>query len=56
VNIASISSAEHEDHTATIWLTLETRGIEQLSRLLSKLEGVNTVISVERVREGKKKT
>ena len=48
VNIASVSSTEHNDHSTSISLTLETKGITQLSRLLSKLEGVNGVTSVVR--------
>lgn len=48
VNIASVNSANHNDQTTSIFLTLETKGIEQLSRLLSKLEGIRGVISVAR--------
>jgi guanosine-3',5'-bis(diphosphate) 3'-pyrophosphohydrolase len=48
VNIASLNAADHADQTTTILLTLETKGIEQLSRLLSKLEGVRGIISVTR--------
>lgn len=48
VNIAAVSSDEHSDQTTSIFLTLETKGIEQLSRLLSKLEGIRGVISVAR--------
>jgi len=48
VNIAAVNSANHNDQTTSIFLTLETKGIEQLSRLLSKLEGIRGVISVAR--------
>jgi GTP pyrophosphokinase len=48
VNIASLNAADHDDQTTTILLTLETKGIEQLSRLLSKLEGVRSIVSVTR--------
>ncbi|MFQ5924748.1 MAG: RelA/SpoT family protein [Dehalococcoidia bacterium] len=48
VNIASVNAADHNDQTTSIFLTLETKGIEQLSRLLSKLEGVRGIISVTR--------
>jgi len=48
VNIAAVSSADHNDQTTSIFLTLETKGIEQLSRLLSRLGGVRGVISVSR--------
>jgi len=48
VNIASVSTAEHDDQTTSILLTLETKGIAQLSRILSKLEGVRGIISITR--------
>ena len=48
VNIATVNMANHIDQTTSIFLTLETKGIEQLSRLLSKLEGVKGVINVTR--------
>jgi len=49
VNIASASLTSHDDHTISVFLTLETRGLAQLSRLLVKIEGVRGVISVTRV-------
>jgi GTP pyrophosphokinase len=48
VNIAAVSAADHNDQTTSIFLTLETRGVAELSRLLSKLEGIRGVISVAR--------
>jgi len=48
VNIAAVSSSNHNDQTTSIFLTLETKGLGQLSRLLSKLEGIRGVISVAR--------
>jgi len=48
VNIASVSAAEHDDQIISILLTLETKGIAQLSQTLSKLEGVRGIISVTR--------
>lgn len=48
VNIAAVNAADHDDQTTSIFLTLETKGIEQLSRLLAKLEGVRGIISVSR--------
>ena len=48
VNIASVITDENTDGTATISLTLHTTGIEQLSRVFSKLEGVKGVISATR--------
>ncbi len=47
VNIASCVSREAED-VSVISLTVFVRGIDQLNRLFSKLEGVNGVISVAR--------
>ena len=48
VNIAAVNTTDHDDQTTSIFLTLETKGIGQLSRLLSKLEGIRGVISVAR--------
>ncbi len=48
VNIAAVSFINHDDHTTSTFLTLETRGLAQLSRLLAKIEGVRGVISVTR--------
>ena len=49
VNIAAMSFVQHDDHTVTEHLTLETKGLAQLSRLLARIEGVRGVISVARV-------
>ena len=49
VNITAASSISHDDHTFTEYLTLETRDLAQLSRLLGKIEGVRGIISVTRV-------
>ena len=49
VNIASMVTEENnEEGTASVYLTLFTLGIDQLSRLFVKLEGVQGVISVTR--------
>ncbi len=48
INIASISSIDHDDATTTIFLTLEVGELEQFNRLLPRLEGVRGVISVVR--------
>jgi len=47
-NIASVVSTEHDDGTASIYLTVHTTGIAQLSRVFSKLEGVKGVVNVVR--------
>jgi len=49
VNIAGVSSAHHNNHTATVNFTLETKGLAQLSRLLAKIEGVQGITSITRV-------
>jgi len=49
VNISTMNVTNHDDHTTSISLTLETRGLAQLSRLLGKIEGVREVTSVTRV-------
>ena len=49
VNIASMSFTNRDDHTTSLHLTLETRGIAQLSQLLRKMEGIRGMISVDRV-------
>ena len=48
VNIAAVNMTNHSDRTASVSLTIETTGIAQLSRLMSKLEGVKGIISVTR--------
>ena len=48
VNIAGVVTTEHEDSSASIYLTLYTTGVGQLSRLYSRLEGVVGVFSVTR--------
>jgi len=53
VNIAAVNSIQHNEPQAadhfTVELTLETSGLAQLSRLLSKIEGIRGVISVTRL-------
>ena len=51
VNITAVSLANHEDHTASTFFTLETKGLAQLSRLLKKIETVKGVNSVTRIGE-----
>ncbi|MEE8442807.1 MAG: bifunctional (p)ppGpp synthetase/guanosine-3',5'-bis(diphosphate) 3'-pyrophosphohydrolase [Dehalococcoidia bacterium] len=48
VNMASVVTIENEEGTATVQLTIFTTGIDQLSRLFTKLEEVQGVISVDR--------
>jgi GTP pyrophosphokinase len=49
VNIAGMSFTEHDDQTTSLYLTLETKGLSQLGRLLAKIEGVRGVTEVTRV-------
>jgi len=48
VNMTAVSAVTHPDRTATITATLEISGIEMLSRILAKLEGLKDVLSVTR--------
>ena len=52
VNISAVRTDEHPDHTITVYLTLATTGLEQLTRLLHRLESVQGVQSVVRSRGG----
>jgi len=48
VNMTGVHTQEHDDGRITISVTLDTTGIEQLTRLLTKLEAVRGVVSVGR--------
>jgi GTP pyrophosphokinase len=48
VNMVGVRAQEHGDGTLSVFVTLETTGIEQLARLLAKLGSVRGVISVSR--------
>jgi len=49
VNIASVNLGYGDGQTVTMYLTLETKGLAQLSQILKKIDGVRGVISVTRV-------
>jgi len=49
VNISTMNVTNHDDHTASVFITLETDGLAQLSRLMGKIEGVPGVTSVIKV-------
>ncbi|MDD4859536.1 MAG: bifunctional (p)ppGpp synthetase/guanosine-3',5'-bis(diphosphate) 3'-pyrophosphohydrolase [Dehalococcoidales bacterium] len=51
VNITAVSLTNHDDHTISTFLTLETKGLAQLSLLLKRIESINGVISVTRIGE-----
>jgi GTP pyrophosphokinase len=49
VNILSMNVTEHGDRTTTVLLTVETKGLAHLSRILSRLGGVRGVLNIARV-------
>ena len=49
VNITAVNFIDHDDSTTSTFLTLETKGLAQLSRLLAKIEGVRGIISATRI-------
>ena len=51
INIASVNLSDHEDHSASVFITLTTKSVAQLSRLMSKIEGIGGVINVARSTE-----
>ena len=55
VNMVGVHTQEGTDGHITIDVTLETAGVEQLSRLLTKLEGIRGIVSVSRRVEGARK-
>jgi GTP pyrophosphokinase len=48
VNMVGVHTQEGEDGHITIFMTLETSGVEQLGRMLNKLEVIRGVLSVSR--------
>jgi guanosine-3',5'-bis(diphosphate) 3'-pyrophosphohydrolase len=48
VNMVGVHTQEQDDGLITIFVTLETTGIEQLTRLLNKLEAIRGVLAVGR--------
>jgi guanosine-3',5'-bis(diphosphate) 3'-pyrophosphohydrolase len=52
VNISAVNAVNHDDHTITLYFTLETAGLAQLSRLLVKIDGVRGIMSIARVGGG----
>ncbi len=48
VNMVGVRTLEGDDRTTTVHITLETLGLTQVSRLMSRLESVRGVISVSR--------
>jgi GTP pyrophosphokinase len=54
VNMGGVRTQEHPDRTVSVFLTLETTGIEQLSRVLNKLESIRGVLSVRRTMDSRR--
>jgi GTP diphosphokinase / guanosine-3',5'-bis(diphosphate) 3'-diphosphatase len=50
VNITAVSSVSHPDHKATITATLQISSIDQLSRMLTKIERIRDVAKAGRVK------
>ncbi|MCL5959997.1 MAG: bifunctional (p)ppGpp synthetase/guanosine-3',5'-bis(diphosphate) 3'-pyrophosphohydrolase [Chloroflexi bacterium] len=48
INMSTVSAVTRPDRTATITATLEISGVDKLSRVLAKLEGIKGVASVTR--------
>ena len=54
LSMTAQSAVVHKDQTATVWATVEVSGLDKLSRVLSRLEGIRDVFSA--VREVGKQT
>ena len=48
VSLVALSAAANQDRTATVNATLHVTSVEQLSRVLARLESVRDVFSVHR--------
>jgi GTP diphosphokinase / guanosine-3',5'-bis(diphosphate) 3'-diphosphatase len=48
ISISAISTVVHKDQTATVWCTLDVPGLDKLSRVLSRIEGMRDVFEVVR--------
>ena len=48
VNMIGVRTEHDDDRTTHVYLTLETTGVEQLSRLMAKMESARGIISVSR--------
>jgi GTP diphosphokinase / guanosine-3',5'-bis(diphosphate) 3'-diphosphatase len=48
LSITDLTTKVHKDQTATVWTTIEVGGLDKLSRVLHRLEGIKDVFSVVR--------
>jgi hypothetical protein len=46
--MSAVSAIVHKDQTATVWCTLEVTGLDKLSRVLNRIEGMRDVFEVVR--------
>jgi GTP pyrophosphokinase len=56
VNMMGVRTEHEDDRTTHVFLTLETTGVAQLSRLMAKMESVRGVITVNRQIDGARRT
>ena len=56
VNMMGVRTEHDDDRTTSVYLTLETTGVAQLSRLMAKLESVRGVITVNRQLDGQRRS
>jgi len=56
VNMVGVRTEHEEERITSVYLTLETTGISQLSRLMAKLETVKGVITVNRQVDGQRRS
>ena len=49
INITTLALTNNPDHTVSFSLSLETANLVQLSKILSKIEGIKGVVSATRV-------
>jgi GTP pyrophosphokinase len=54
VNMVGVRTEHDDDRTTHVYLTVETTGVEQLSRVMAKLESVRGVITVGRQMDGRR--
>src|SRR5262249_44757066 len=54
VNMFGVRTEHDDDRTTHVYITLETTGVAQLSRVMAKLEGIRGVITVSRQVDGRR--
>ena len=56
VNMMGVRTEHDDDRTTHVFLTIETTGVAQLSRLMAKMESVRGVITVNRQLGGNRRS